>query len=89
LPASSALASTEGNSTDISADKEEKKESDSDESDDQWSSDISDSELDIDNFYFLQVLLHTFFYYLKNKITFELFIFQTARSNSSATSAST
>jgi len=69
LPASSALASTEGNSTDISADKEEKKESDSDESDDQWSSDISDSELDIDNFYFLQVLLHAFFYYLKNKMS--------------------
>ena len=59
MAATSALASTEG--TDISTDKEEKKESDSDESDEQWSSDISDSELDIDNFYFLQVLLRKFF----------------------------
>ena len=59
MAATSALASTEG--TEISTDKEEKKESDSDESDDQWSSDISDSELDIDNFYFLQVLLRKFF----------------------------
>ena len=59
MAATSALASTEG--TDISTDKEEKKESDSDESDDQWSSDISDSELDIDNFYFLQVLLRKLF----------------------------
>ena len=59
MAATSALASTEG--TDISTDKEEKKESDSDESDEQWSSDISDSELDIDNFYFLQVLLRKLF----------------------------
>jgi hypothetical protein len=61
VAATSALVSTEG--TDISTDKEEKKESDSDESDEQWSSDISDSELDIDNFYFLQVLFHAFFFY--------------------------
>ena len=59
MAATSALASTEG--TDISTDKEETKESDSDESDEQWSSDISDSELDIDNFYFLQVLLRKLF----------------------------